>query len=307
MRKPWHRCRWRLLAAAALASRRLPRAAGIDEQDFGQIERGRYLGDRRRLRRLPYAAGQRPATSPAAGRSRRRSARRSRPTSPRPRDRHRRLDRRRVRQRADQGHRPQRHASLSGDALHLLHQGHARRCAGDPRLSQHRAGGAATRCRPNQLPFPFNMRAIHGGMGQAVLHAREFQPVAGKSAEWNRGAYLVEGLGHCGMCHTPKNVLGGDKTGERLQGYALQGWFAPNITNDSAARPRRLVGRRHRRPISRPAITDQRGHRADGRRRSTFDLADDRRRPARDRGLSQGPAGAEHGQVAPASADHAGR
>src|SRR5262249_40394793 len=60
-----------------------------------------------------------------------------------------------------------------------------------------------------------------------------FQPVAGKSAEWNRGAYLVEGLGHCGMCHTPKNILGGDKSGERLQGYALQGWFAPDITNDS--------------------------------------------------------------------------
>jgi mono/diheme cytochrome c family protein len=39
--------------------------------------------------------------------------------------------------------------------------------------------------------------------------------------------------GHCGMCHTPKNFLGGDKDGQRLQGYALQGWFAPNITNDS--------------------------------------------------------------------------
>jgi mono/diheme cytochrome c family protein len=58
------------------------------------------------------------------------------------------------------------------------------------------------------------------------------QSVPGKSAQWNRGAYLTEGLGHCGMCHTPKNALGGDKTGERMQGYALQGWFAPNITDD---------------------------------------------------------------------------
>jgi mono/diheme cytochrome c family protein len=60
-----------------------------------------------------------------------------------------------------------------------------------------------------------------------------FQPDGSKSAEWNRGAYLTEGLGHCGMCHTPKNALGGDKTTERMQGYNLQGWFAPNITDDA--------------------------------------------------------------------------
>ena len=58
-------------------------------------------------------------------------------------------------------------------------------------------------------------------------------PIRRRAREWNRGAYLVEGLGHCGMCHTPKNFLGADKTSERLQGYALQGWFAPNITNDA--------------------------------------------------------------------------
>ena len=65
-----------------------------------------------------------------------------------------------------------------------------------------------------------------------------FEPATGKSEEWNRGAYLAEGLGHCGMCHTPKNFLGADKTSRRLQGYALQGWFAPNITNEE----RRGVG-----------------------------------------------------------------
>jgi mono/diheme cytochrome c family protein len=43
---------------------------------------------------------------------------------------------------------------------------------------------------------------------------------------------LAEGLGHCGLCHTPKNFLGGDKTSEYLQGYALQGWFAADITSD---------------------------------------------------------------------------
>lgn len=48
----------------------------------------------------------------------------------------------------------------------------------------------------------------------------------------------MEGPGHCGMCHTPKNFLGADDSSERLQGYVLQGWFAPNITND----PRRGLG-----------------------------------------------------------------
>lgn len=85
----------------------------------------------------------------------------------------------------------------------------------------------------NQLPFPFNIRA--GLRIWDALYFREgvFQPVADKSAEWNRGAYLVEGAGHCGLCHTPKTALGGDDSSRALQGYALQGWFAPNITNDA--------------------------------------------------------------------------
>ena len=58
----------------------------------------------------------------------------------------------------------------------------------------------------------------------------EFKPQADKSAEWNRGAYLVQGLGHCGSCHTPKNLIGGDQNAEFLQGGELQGWMAPNIT-----------------------------------------------------------------------------
>jgi mono/diheme cytochrome c family protein len=61
-----------------------------------------------------------------------------------------------------------------------------------------------------------------------------FQPDPGKSAELNRGAYLVDGPAHCGACHTPKTLLGGDKTSEYLQGSYLQGWSAPDITNDKA-------------------------------------------------------------------------
>ncbi len=86
--------------------------------------------------------------------------------------------------------------------------------------------------QPNQLPFPFDVRA--GLIAWDALNFRpgQFQPVAEKSAAWNRGAYIVEGLAHCGLCHTPKNTVGGDETSQRLRGYALQGWFAPDITND---------------------------------------------------------------------------
>jgi len=92
--------------------------------------------------------------------------------------------------------------------------------------------------KADQLPFPLNIRASLIFWNAMFFTPEEFQPVAGKSDKWNRGAYLAEGLGHCGLCHTPKNFLGGDKTSQRLQGYALQGWFAADITNES----RRGVG-----------------------------------------------------------------
>jgi mono/diheme cytochrome c family protein len=86
--------------------------------------------------------------------------------------------------------------------------------------------------RVNQLPFPFDIRATMLVWDQLFFTPGVFHPNPNKSAEWNRGAYLAEGLTHCGMCHTPKNFLGGDRNGEYLRGYALQGWFAPDITND---------------------------------------------------------------------------
>ena len=84
----------------------------------------------------------------------------------------------------------------------------------------------------NKLPFPFNVREGVAAWNELYFKSGEFKPDLAKSAEWNRGAYLVEGLGHCGACHTPKTTLGGDDLSHALQGYALQGWFAPNITND---------------------------------------------------------------------------
>jgi mono/diheme cytochrome c family protein len=87
---------------------------------------------------------------------------------------------------------------------------------------------------PNQLPFPFSIRWSMHAWNWLFFTPGEFKPDKGKSPEWNRGAFLVSGPGHCGACHTPKNFLGGDKTDRALQGYQIQGWFAPNITGDKA-------------------------------------------------------------------------
>lgn len=82
------------------------------------------------------------------------------------------------------------------------------------------------------LPFPFSIRSGMRAWNGLFFKEGEFKPDPNKSAEWNRGAYLVQGPGHCGACHTPKNVAGADKTSEAFQGAQLQGWSAPNITND---------------------------------------------------------------------------
>jgi mono/diheme cytochrome c family protein len=82
----------------------------------------------------------------------------------------------------------------------------------------------------NQLPFPFNVRTSLIGWNMLNFTPGEFTPNAEKTPQWNRGAYLVEGLGHCGTCHTPKNLIGGDKNDQFLAGSNLQGWIAPDIT-----------------------------------------------------------------------------
>lgn len=84
----------------------------------------------------------------------------------------------------------------------------------------------------NQLPFPFNIRAAMIGWNLLNFRARDFEPDPAKSAEWNRGAYLVNGPAHCGTCHTPKSLTGADKNEQFLQGGNLQSWVAPNITSD---------------------------------------------------------------------------
>ncbi len=84
----------------------------------------------------------------------------------------------------------------------------------------------------NQLPFPFEIRAELRAWDALFFKPGEFQPRPDKGADWNRGAYLVEGLGHCGGCHTAKNRLGGDETSHALQGGSLQDWYAPGLGAD---------------------------------------------------------------------------
>jgi mono/diheme cytochrome c family protein len=85
----------------------------------------------------------------------------------------------------------------------------------------------------NTLPFPFNIRTSMRVWNAMYFTPGDYKPDSKQSAEWNRGAYLVDGPGHCGACHTPKTFLGGDKTDRYLRGGYLQGWSAPDITGDS--------------------------------------------------------------------------
>jgi mono/diheme cytochrome c family protein len=86
----------------------------------------------------------------------------------------------------------------------------------------------------NTLPFPFDIRAGMRIWDWLYFTAGEYQPDTKKSPEWNRGAFLVQGPGHCSACHTPKSFLGGDKKSQYLRGSQVQDWFAPDITNDDA-------------------------------------------------------------------------
>jgi mono/diheme cytochrome c family protein len=87
--------------------------------------------------------------------------------------------------------------------------------------------------RPDRkLTWPLNYRAVMRGWNWAFFEPGTFKPDPNKSAEWNRGAYLVEGAGHCGACHTPKNTLGADEKSKRLLGGLVQHWFAPKIAGN---------------------------------------------------------------------------
>jgi mono/diheme cytochrome c family protein len=83
------------------------------------------------------------------------------------------------------------------------------------------------------LPFPLNNRGLLGIWKSLYFEAGVFQSDRARSAEWNRGAYLVDGLGHCGACHTPRNLLGAEKKRLYLAGGEAEGWHAPALNAES--------------------------------------------------------------------------
>jgi mono/diheme cytochrome c family protein len=87
--------------------------------------------------------------------------------------------------------------------------------------------------KPHDLPFPFNVRRTLGIWKFLFLDGKPFAPDPAKDAVWNRGAYLVNGPGHCAECHSPRNILGGIVASQRFAGGPAadgSGDFVPNIT-----------------------------------------------------------------------------
>jgi mono/diheme cytochrome c family protein len=89
--------------------------------------------------------------------------------------------------------------------------------------------------KPNTFSFPFNQRWLMAFWSAFFNEDRRFRPVPEQSAEWNRGAYLAEAAGHCGECHTPRNLFQAMNQRQKFAGGAAEGWTAYNITSDSTS------------------------------------------------------------------------
>ena len=142
------------------------------------------------------------------------------------------------------------------------------------------------RAPEHQVPFPFNIRRNVGVWKFLFLDGKPFTPDASRSAQWNRGAYLINSLGHCAECHSPRNFLGGIIAAQRFAGGPNpegEGWV-PNITQKGLGG---LVREGHRLfPRERPDARWRYRRRLDGSRDQEH-LAVERRRSCRHGGLSQ--------------------
>jgi mono/diheme cytochrome c family protein len=93
---------------------------------------------------------------------------------------------------------------------------------------------ASVRYRPplNAMSFPFGFRALLAGWKLLFLKPARFEPDRTRSAEWNRGAYLTLGLGHCGACHTPRNALGAEREALALSGATYLDEIVDEVIED---------------------------------------------------------------------------
>ena len=86
--------------------------------------------------------------------------------------------------------------------------------------------------KPVELPWPLSVRQVMAGWNALYFKKGAFHPNPQKSAEWNLGAYLVEGLGHCGSCHSPKNFAGAPERDKAYQGGYGEHWYATSLGGD---------------------------------------------------------------------------
>src|SRR5690606_27801859 len=84
----------------------------------------------------------------------------------------------------------------------------------------------------NTLGWPYNKRGLMAIWSKFYNPGKRFEPVADQSAEWNRGAYLSEALGHCGDCHTPRTLTQALNNRQKFSGGVIDGWRAYNLTSD---------------------------------------------------------------------------
>ncbi len=91
--------------------------------------------------------------------------------------------------------------------------------------------------RPHALRFPYNQHLLLAGWRALYFKPGVYKPDPGRDAQWNRGAYLVQGLGHCSACHTSRDVLGGADLKADLAGgmIPMLDWYAPSLTADAEA------------------------------------------------------------------------
>jgi mono/diheme cytochrome c family protein len=89
--------------------------------------------------------------------------------------------------------------------------------------------------RPPEIVFPLNIRLFAAAWKLLFLRDERYRPDPAKSPDWNRGAYLTASFGHCGACHTPRNVLGAEKAGDAFDGGEGEDWIAPALNDKSPA------------------------------------------------------------------------
>ena len=228
------------------------RRRGSDSQDFTQIEKGRYLADRRRLRRLPHACRTAASRSPAA-------APIETPfgiiTSPNiTPDRETGIGAWTDEQFDDaraQGRAAGRQPALSGDAVTPSYTKMSRDDVLAIRAYLKTVEPVHHPVDANTLPFPFNIRtAMRVWDGLYFTRGRIQARSADNRADWNRGAYLVAGSRPLQrLPHAEDRSSAATRPATYLHGFNLQGWFAPDITNDNSQGLGRWSERRYRRLI----------------------------------------------------------